>query len=124
VLVDVVGAVRDRHLEHRPEHAVLAWQRPHRGDQLVAHPGSEELAEAALAVRQPECRVAGAGELARALHEPLQHLFDRQLGGHRQHGVADGPERRVQLLLGHARTIDRNATVTWACEIVTQVTHL
>ncbi len=96
MLVDVARAVRRlARLEHRAEHAVLARQRAERGDQLVAHPGREEAAEAALAVGQPERREARAGELARAVDEPLQHLVDREPGRDREHGVADRLERRA-----------------------------
>ncbi len=98
VLVDVGGAVRRRGLEHCPEHTVLPRQRAERGDQAVAHPGGEEAPEAAVAVGQPERRVPRPRQLARAVHEPLQDLVDRQLGRHRQHGVADGPQLRTQRL--------------------------
>ena len=68
----------DVRVEHRAEHAVLPRQRAERGDQLVAHARGEEAPEAALAVGQPERREARAGELARAVDEPLQDLVDRQ----------------------------------------------
>ena len=61
-------------------------------------------AKASLAVRNPERRVSSARELARAVHQPLEHLVDRQLRGDRQHGVADGLQRRVQALR-HSATI-------------------
>ena len=87
-------------VEHRAEHPVLARQRPERRDQLVAHPGGEELREAALAVGKPERGVASVGQLPRAVHQPLEHLLHRALRGDREHRVADGPKRRTQLL-GH-----------------------
>ena len=52
--------VRLRRLEHRAEQAVRARQRAHRGDQLVAHPGGDELREGALAVGHAERRVPRA----------------------------------------------------------------
>ena len=94
VLVDVGRAVRLAGLEHRSQHAVLARQRPERGDQLVAHARGEEAAEAPVAVGQPERGVARARQLARGVHEPLEHLLHRQLGGHAQHGVAHSLEGR------------------------------
>ena len=102
MLVDVTRAVRRRRVEHRAEHAVLARQRAERGDQLVAHAGGEEPAEAALAVGQPERRVARAGELAGAVDEPLQDVVDGHLGRDREHRVADRPQGGAQML-GHRR---------------------
>ena len=98
MLVDVARAVRRRRVEHRAEHAVLPGQRAERGDQLVAHARGEEAPEAALAVRQPERREAGAGELARAVDEPLQNLVDRQPRRDREHGVADRLQCRAEPL--------------------------
>ena len=98
MVVDVVRRYGTR-VEHRAEHAVLARQRAERGDQLVAHARGEEAAEAALAVGQPERRVARAGELARAVDEPLQDLVDRELGGDGEHRVADRPQRRAEAVL-------------------------
>ena len=102
VCVDVVGSKRIWGLEHRPEHPVGARQRTHLGDQLVAHPGDQEAAEAALAVGDPERRVARVDELAGAVDEPLQDLLDRELRGHREHRVTDRAQRRAQCL-GHRR---------------------
>ncbi len=56
-----------------------ARQRPHRRDQLVAHPGDEKSAKATDVVGDPECRVARPGELTGGVDQPLQHLVDRQL---------------------------------------------
>ena len=58
---DVVGPVRLGRVQHRAEHPVRARERAHRLDQLVAHPGRDEARERALAVRDPERRVARAG---------------------------------------------------------------
>ena len=69
---DVLGQVRLGRVQHRAEHPVRARQRPHRLDQLVAHPGRDEALERALAVGDPERGVARAAELARGVHEPLQ----------------------------------------------------
>jgi hypothetical protein len=56
------------------------WVRgTHRGDQVVAHARDEEATEAARAVRDPERRIAGAGELAGAVDESLEDLLDREL---------------------------------------------
>ena len=74
-------------LEHRTEDAVLAGE-AERGDQLVAHPGGEEAAEAAGAVRGQAPRTA-PGEPAGALDEPLQDLVDRVLGGDAEDRLAD-----------------------------------
>ena len=104
VLVDVAGAVGLLRREHGAEDAVLPWQRAEGGDQLVAHARGEEGAEAAVAVGKPERGVAGLGELAGAVDEPLQDVVDRQLGRDREDGVADRFQRRVQSLR-HERTI-------------------
>ena len=53
-------------------------------------------AEAALAVGQPERRVARAGQLPRAVDEPLEDVLDRQLGRDREHRVADRPQRGLR----------------------------
>src|SRR5215212_6885249 len=98
--VDVGGAKRLRRLEHRAEQPVRTWERPHRRDELVAHARGKELTEPAVAVGQPQRGVAGRRELARTVHEALQHLLDRELGGHGQHGVADGLECGAER--GHA----------------------
>ena len=102
MVVDITGAVRRRRVEHRAEHAVLSRQRAERGDQLVAHAGGEEPPEAALAVGKPERGVAGAGQLPRAVDEPLQDVVHRHLGRDREHRVADRPQGGTQTL-GHLR---------------------
>ena len=94
--MDVIGQIGAVGLEHRPEHPVRAGQRAHRGDQLVAHPGDQEAAEAAGAVRDPQRGVAGAGQLARGVDQPLQDLVHRQLRGDGQHGVADRLQRGAE----------------------------
>ena len=76
IVVDVLRAVGAAGLEHRAEHPVGARQRAHRLDQLVAHPGDQKAPESAAPVRDPERRIARAGELARRVHEPLQYLVD------------------------------------------------
>ncbi len=89
---DVVGPVRLGRIQHRAEHPVRARERTHRLDQLVAHPGRDEARERALAVRDAERRVARAGELARGVHEPLQHGLDLVLGREREHDVGERAE--------------------------------
>ena len=64
--MDVVGPVGAVGLEHRAEHPVGAGQRPHRRDQLVAHPGDEKAPEAAGSVGDAERRVARLDQFARA----------------------------------------------------------
>ena len=61
---------------------------PRRAISFFAHPGHEEAAEAAVAVGDAERRIARADQLARALHEPLQHLVDRALRRDGEHRVA------------------------------------
>ena len=82
-------------LEHRAEHTVLARQRSERGDQPVGHPRREEAAEAAFPVGQSERGIARAGQLARSVDQPLQHLVDGEPSSDREHGVADGLEGRA-----------------------------
>ena len=94
---DVAGPVRRRRLEHRAQQPVLERERAHRGDQLVAHPRRDEAGEAALAVGHPERGVARAAELARDVHEPLQHGLHLALRGQRQYDVGQG------VLTGHTR---------------------
>jgi hypothetical protein len=81
---------------------VGAGQRAHRGDQLIAHAGDKEAAKAACPVRNAERGIPRAGQFAGAVDEPLQHLVDRQLGGHGKDGVADRLQCRAHPL-GHAR---------------------
>ena len=100
MLVDVTRPVSLPSLEHRAEHAVLAGQRAERGDQLVAHAGGEEAAEAAFSVRQSERREPRVGKLTRAVDETLQHLVDRKPRRHRKHGAADGLQRWADAI-GH-----------------------
>ena len=83
-------------VEHRAEHPVRARQRAQARDQLVAHAGDEEAAEAAVAVGDAERGVARAGQLARAVDEPLQHVVDRALRRDGQHRVAHLPQRGMQ----------------------------
>ena len=54
-------------------------QRTEPRDQLLAHPRGEELGEAALAVRDPERRVARVDEAARHVDEALEHLLDLEV---------------------------------------------
>ena len=82
-----------------PEQPVRARQRPHRLDQLLAHPRGDEARERALAVGHAERRVARARQLARRVHEALQHRLDLALGGDRQHGVAHRPHRAASALV-------------------------
>ena len=93
VAPDVVRAEGRRGLEHRPEQAVRARQRPHGGHLGVRHAGGDELGEGALAVRDAERGVARAGELPRGVDEAAQHPLDGALGGDRQHGVAHALQR-------------------------------
>ena len=102
VIVDVARAVRLGRVEHGAEHAVLSRQRAERRDQLVAHAGGEEPAEAALAVGQPERRVARPGQLPRAVDQSLQDVVHRHLGRDREHRVADRLQGGAQVL-GHRR---------------------
>jgi hypothetical protein len=72
--VKIVGQVRISHMEHRTEHPVRAWQRSHRRDQLVAHPGDEEGAKTAGVIRDPERRISRPHKFAGRVHQPLQDL--------------------------------------------------
>ena len=99
--VDVGGPERLAFLEHRSEHAVLPRQRTERGDHRLTHPGGQELAEAALPVRDAQRGVPCIGELACTLDEPLEHLLDRELGRDGENGVADRLQRRVDPTLAH-----------------------
>ena len=65
VVVDVVGTVRLRLVSIAPSIPWVRGSGPMRCDQLVAHPGDEEAAEAALAVRDPKRGIACAGQLLR-----------------------------------------------------------
>ncbi len=96
IVVNVNGPVGAAGLQHRPEHPVRPGQRPHRGDQLVAHSGDQKAPEPARAVRDAQCGVTGACELSCRVDQTLQDLVDRQLRGDRQHRVTDGFERWTQ----------------------------
>src|SRR5262249_3317348 len=100
VVVDVRRAKRLRRLQHRAKHPVRSRQVAKRRHQPIAHAGGEKAAEAALAVGSAERGVAGAGELARALHEALKDLLDGPLGRDGQHGVAHGSQGWAQFV-GH-----------------------
>ena len=89
MLVDVARAVRRGRVEHGAEHPVLSRQRAERRDQLVAHAGGEKPPEAALPVGQPERGVPCAGQLPRAVDEPLQDVVHRDLGRDGEHRVTD-----------------------------------
>ena len=67
-----------------------ARQRAHRLDLLLGHAGGDEAGEVALAVGHAERGVAGADQLARGVHDALEHGVDRALAGDRQDGVAHG----------------------------------
>ena len=62
---------------------------PHRGDQLVVHPGHQEAAEAPVTIRNAQRRKARHRQLARAVDQALQYIVDQQLRGDGQRGVAD-----------------------------------
>ena len=109
VRVDVAGAVGLGRLQHRAEHAVRPRQRAHRGDQLVAHPRRDEAGERALAVRDAERGVARAAQLARGVHEPLEHRLDLALGGEREHDVRERAEGRRVAAAEHAAYGTRRA---------------
>ncbi len=94
--MDVVGAKRLRRLQHRTEHAVGPWQRPHGRNQLLAHPRDEEAAKAALAIWDAEGGKARVCELSRGMHELLQDLLYRPLRSHRQHRTGDGLQRGAE----------------------------
>ncbi len=70
----------------------------HRRHELVAHPGDQEAAKAALSVRYPQRGKASSGELTRRLDQTLEYLLDGHLGGDRQYGVADRLQRWAQPL--------------------------
>jgi hypothetical protein len=102
VAVDVVDAVWLGRLEHRPQQAVRARQRAHGLDQRRAHAGGDEAREGALAVGHAQRRVARAAELARRVHEPLQHRLDLALRRHREHDVGQRAEGGAVTAVGHA----------------------
>ena len=108
--MDVVGPVgRGGRSSIAPSIPWVRGSGPIVGDQLVAHPRHQEAAKAAVAVGDPERRVVRAGELARAVDQPLEHLVDRQLGGHGEHRVADRLERGTQRIghVAHNRAMPR-----------------
>ena len=92
---EVLNPAQPDRIRGHHEHTVLARKRAERGDQSVAHARREEAAKAAFPVGQAECGIARAGQLARSVDQPLQHLVDREPGGDREHGVADGLEGRA-----------------------------
>ena len=77
---------------------MLARQRAHRRDQLVAHARGDELGEAALAVGHADGGVLRVDEAARGVCEALEHGLDRRLGGDRQDRVVHGAQGRALLL--------------------------
>src|SRR3954454_12324043 len=104
MLVHVGRAVRVGRVEHGAEHPVLPRQRTERLDQLVTHPRGEELAEAALPVGQPECRITGVSELPRGVHEPLKDFFHRPLRSDGENSITDRTQRGRKRL-AHGRTV-------------------
>src|SRR5919197_1269273 len=101
VLLDVREAEAAERLEHRAEQAVLARKVADRVVLLLAHPGGDEVREAALAVGDADRRVARGGELPRRVGELLEDGLEPVLGGDRDDGVADGAEGTTVEGLGH-----------------------
>ena len=81
-------AVRLVRVEHGAEQAVCRGQRAEPRDQLLGHPRGQELGEAAVAVRNPDRRIAGVDKAPRDVDEPLQDLLDAEIRRDREHGVA------------------------------------
>jgi hypothetical protein len=102
VRVDVGVRYGRGRLEHRAEHPVRARAAgPIAAISSSLMPGRDEAREAALAVGHAERGVARAAELARGMHEPLQHRLDLALGRDREHDVGERAERRRVAIAGH-----------------------
>ena len=91
---DVGRAVRQRPLEHGAEQAVRARERADRGDQLVAHPGRDEVREAAVSVGDADGGVAAARQPSRRLHQAAQRRLERRRNGDCGDRLADCAKRR------------------------------
>ena len=117
------GVVADPLEAQRPRVAVGAPRtpRPREADQWPpaprAHPqGDEALEGRVLRVQHAERGVAGAEDLARARHQPLQELLEVELAGQRQAALQEPAHARPGILCGLALRRQRDLHGHHPCE--------